>query len=305
MLFTRKIKSGFESKQIEYLEQRLADHVAFLSQNIGARNLGHYSALVKASEYIFDSITAFKFCVEKQEYSVTGKAVHNLILEKKGTDEPDEIFILGAHYDTVLDSPGADDNATGIAALLEIIRLLEDYQNQKTIRFVAFTLEEPPFFGTDKMGSMAYAKKCRENQDNIIGMVAFEMLGYFSEEPNSQEYPLAEMKMAYPERGNFIGVVGNKHSEKFTEAFVKKLKDTSLAKVEFLIANSFMPGVDLSDHASFWKYDYPALMLTDTAFFRNPYYHTAEDKIDHLNFKKFARLVLGLNYTLRELDQTL
>ena len=134
-------------------------------------------------------------------------------------------------------------------------------------------------------------------------MIALEMLGYFSDEPKSQSYPIKEMLFAYPERGNFIAVVGNKDSENFTEKFSAHLKQTSQIKVEMLIGDTSIPGVDLSDHASFWKCDFPALMLTDTAFYRNIYYHTAEDKIDHLDFRRFSKLTAGLVEALKSLDQ--
>jgi len=288
---------------LSLLQDNLFDHVNYLSETIGPRNLDYYASLKKASQYIFQKMAEYGIEPVLQNYKCKGKQVNNIIAEKRGERFPDEIIIVGGHYDTVMDSPGADDNATAIAAMLEMIRLLKDFPNQRTIRFVAFTLEEPPHFGTGKMGSLVYAESCYKKRENIIGMIALEMLGYFTDEPMSQQYPFPAMRMVYPERGNFIAVVGNKQSEELTIKFADSLKETSLVKTETLIGDASVPGVDLSDHASFWQYNYPALMITDTAFYRNSYYHSTEDKIEYLNFKVFAKLVYALALAIKKLAQ--
>jgi len=305
MNFNNQLKSSLPEKELKNIQDNLTRHVEVLSIKIGQRNLGNYYSLNKSSQYIFQKMTEYGAEPIFQNYKCKGKQINNIIAEKKGERFPDEIIVVGGHYDTVMDSPGADDNATAIAALIELIRLLKDFRNQRTIRFVAFTLEEPPHFGTGKMGSHVYAKSCYKKKENIIGMIALEMLGYFTDEPMSQQYPFPEMRMVYPERGNFIAVVGNKQSEELTNKFANSLKETSLIKTETLIADASIPGVDLSDHASFWRYHYPALMITDTAFYRNPHYHTTEDKIDYLNFKIFTKLVYGLSFALKKFDQQL
>ena len=290
-------------QQLVQIQNNLNKHVKYLSEAIGARNLEHYMSLNKTSRYIQNQMKEYSTEPTFQTYKCRRKEVQNIIFEKLGDRFPEEIIIVGGHYDSVLDSPGADDNATAIAALLELIRLMQNFRNQRTIRFVAFTLEESPYFASGKMGSQVYAKSCYERKENIVCMIALEMLGYFTDEPMSQQYPFPEMLMTYPERGNFIAVVGNKPSEQLTKQFANCLKETSLIKTVTLIADASVPGIDLSDHSSFWKYNFPALMITDTAFYRNPYYHTTEDKIEHLNFKILANLVYALTAAIKNVDQ--
>jgi len=296
-------KQKISAKIIEFTEQNLSRHVEMLSGIIGPRNLVQYDNLMAAADYIVRVGSDYSQQPQIQQYSCEERRVQNIIFEKRGEAGPEEIIIVGAHYDTVLDSPGADDNGSGVAALLELIRLLQSYDNRRTFRFVAFTLEEPPFFNTEQMGSWRYARQCSLNKDKILAMMSLEMLGYFTDEPMSQEYPIREMLFAYPERGSFIGVVGNRESAKLTNSFSNFLKEAALIKVETLISDAEVPGVDLSDHASFWKFGYPALMVTDTAFFRNPYYHTSKDTADRVNFKKFTNVVHALEFALKRLDR--
>ena len=284
------------------IQNRLYSYVDVLSNEIGPRNLQHYSALNKASDYITEQMTQQQNNFQEQQYVYNEKAIKNLIFEKPGQYKPGEIIIIGAHYDTVLDSPGADDNATAVACLLALIRMLHHYDNHRTIRFVAFTLEEPPFFGTEQMGSRFYARSCKEKDDNIVAMIALEMLGFYSEKRGSQKYPFPDMRGQYSDQGNFIAVVGNDQSHQFGIDFAESIKETSLIKTETIISGSTVHGIDLSDHSSFWKYDYPAIMITDTAFYRNPHYHEASDTIDKLNFKYFTRLVFALANALQKLD---
>jgi len=290
-------------RDLRILRNRLYAHVDVLSNEIGPRNLQHDSALNKTGDYIAEQMKLSSQHFSAQQYHHHKKSIQNLILEQSGQNKPEEIIVIGAHYDSVLDSPGADDNATGIACLLELIRMLHHYNNNRTLRFVAFTLEEPPFFGTEQMGSQVYAKSCKENEEDIVAMIALEMLGYYSEKRGSQQYPLPYMKAQASDKGNFIAVVGNDQSRQLGIGFAEKLKETSLIKTETVIPRSSVYGIDLSDHSSFWKYNYPAIMITDTAFYRNPHYHEASDTIDKLNFRYFARLVYGLAYALEQLDR--
>jgi Zn-dependent M28 family amino/carboxypeptidase len=285
------------------LQNRLYAHVNVLSNEFGPRNLQHYSALMKTSDYIARQMTQHNINFSTQQYCYGKKSIKNLISEKLGEDKADEIIIVGAHYDTVLDSPGADDNATGIACLLELVRMLHNYDMNRTLRFVAFTLEEPPFFGSEQMGSNVYAKSCKERDENIVAMIALEMLGYYKEKRRSQKYPLPDMKGHYSDKGNFIAIVGNNHSRQLGIDFAEQTKEASLVKTRAIIPNSPIHGIDLSDHSSFWKYNYPAIMITDTAFYRNPHYHESSDTIDKLNFRYFTRLVFSLAYALKQLDK--
>lgn len=298
-------KSAVEVKWREFraLRKRLYAHINMLSNEIGSRNIENYSALTKAQTYIAEQIMSQTNNLSVQKYSLNEKIFNNLIVEKTGHERPEEIIIIGAHYDTVINSPGADDNASGIACLLELIRMLHNYNSHRTLRFVAFTLEEPPSFGTEQMGSDVYAKSCKDKNENIVGMIALEMLGYYTEKRGSQKYPLPNMKGIYPDKGNFIAVIGNEHSRHLAHLFSKGINETLLIKTKTSIAGTQIHSMNLSDHASFWKYNYPAIMITDTAFYRNPHYHEGSDTIDTLNFKYLTRLVYSLAYAIKKLDE--
>lgn len=303
MKFRKKANLKIRWRDFRNIRNQLYTHVAMLSNEIGPRNPQHYDALIQAADYITEQMGWQNSNLKIQNYSYNEKKFKNLIYEKSGLDKPGEIIIVGAHYDTVLDSPGADDNASGIAGLLTLIRMLHQYDNQRTLRFVAFTLEEPPFFGTEQMGSYVYARSCREQDENIVAMITFEMLGFYTEKRGSQKYPFPDMRDQSADRGNFITVVGNDQSRQLGVNFAQKIKETALVRTESIIPSSGAYGIDLSDHSSFWKFDYPAIMLTDTAFYRNPHYHENSDKIDTLNFRYFTRLVFALSYALQKLDQ--
>lgn len=289
--------------QFRSIQKELYQHVNVLSNEIGSRNSFQYSALAQAAYYIKKQMSQYDSNLLLQEYQIENQKFYNLVLEKPGEIVPDEIIVIGAHYDTVLNSPGADDNASGIACLLELIRLLQNYSNRRTIRFVAFTLEEPPFFASEQMGSQVYARSCRAKNENIIGMIALEMLGYYTVKKNSQKAPFKDLKGKYSDKGDFIAVVGNESSRPLTEKFTASLKHTSLIKTELFIPFSYLPEIELSDHSSFWKQNYSAIMITDTAFYRNPNYHEAGDTIDTLNFRYFAKLVFSLVSALQLFDQ--
>ena len=303
MKFRKKSKLKISWREFRKIYNRLYTYVDVLSNKIGPRNPQHYDALKKASDYIADQMTKGNNTLKVQQYVYDNKKFKNLIFEKPGNSKSDEIIIIGAHYDTVLDSPGADDNATGIAGLLALIRLLHHYDSHRTLRFVAFTLEEPPFFATEQMGSYVHARSCKDQDENIVAMIALEMLGFYTEKRRSQRYPFPDMKGRYPDRGNFIAVVGNDQSRQLGINFTEKIEEASIIKTESIFPISTAHGIELSDHSSFWKFDYPAIMITDTAFYRNQNYHENSDTIDKLNFRYFTRLVFALCYALRELDQ--
>ncbi len=303
MKFRKKSKLKISWRDFRKLYNRLYTYVDVLSNEIGPRNPQHYGALNQAADYIAEQMTHQHNNMKVQQYIYNKKKVKNLICERLGQKKPGEIIIIGAHYDTVLDSPGADDNATGVACLLALIRMLYQYDNQRTLRFVAFTLEEPPYFGTEQMGSYVHARSCKEQDENIIAMIALEMLGFYTERRGTQKYPFPDMRGQYPDRGNFIAVVGNDQSRQLGIDFAENIRETSLVKSESIIPISTAHGVELSDHSSFWKFDYPAIMLTDTAFYRNPHYHENSDTIDTLNFRYCTRLVFALFYALKKLDQ--
>jgi len=275
----------------------LHKHVEFLSMNIGERHLWKDASLNRAADYIESAFTSYGYPVWRQTYSCYGKNVSNLLAEKPGTDK--EVVILGAHYDTVPGTPGADDNASAVAGLLELARLNKNIPSKKTLVFAAFVNEEPPCFGSYNMGSMVYAKYLREQKIPVEVMISLEMIGYFIPE-RIQTYPLPGMALFYPKTANYIGVVGNFHSSKYVSFFKKGIKKYSSIDSRSLTAPEFFGGINLSDNYSFWRHGYRAVMITDTSFFRNRNYHQETDTIDTLNFEQMAEVVKGLYYTLLE-----
>ena len=281
----------------------LEREVVQLAQTIGIRNFFAYDRLNDAANYLERSIAQMGYEVKRQKYEVQGKAYYNIEAEKRGTKKPDEIIVIGGHYDSVMDCPGANDNATGAAATLELARLFAQKQTDRTLRFVEFTNEEPPFFWESEMGSLVYATRSRQQNENIVAMLSLETMGYFSEESKSQKYPFP-LGLFYPDRGNFITFVGNLNSGDLVRQTIASFRRHTQFPSEGGAFPSLLPGVGWSDHWSFWQQGYPALMVTDTAPFRYPYYHTVEDTPDKVDFEKLARVVTGLSKTIEDLDRS-
>jgi Zn-dependent M28 family amino/carboxypeptidase len=284
--------------QDQLLRENLYQHVEYLSVKIGDRHLWKEGSLNKSADYIESELMAIGYVVQRQTYSCYGKSVSNLMVEKTGTDKG--VVILGAHYDTVPGTPGADDNASAVAGLLELARWLKGSESKKTLVFVALVNEEPPCFGSYNMGSMVYARHLREQKIPVEVMVSLEMIGFFRPEP-IQSYPLPGMGLFYPKTGDYIGVVGNFRSSKYVSFFKKGIRKYSRINARSLTAPEFFGGINLSDNYSFWRHGYRAIMVTDTSFFRNRNYHQETDSIDTLNFEKMAEVVKGLYHTLSEL----
>jgi Zn-dependent M28 family amino/carboxypeptidase len=281
--------------QKEVVIENLYRHVEHLSVKIGERHLWKNGSLSQAAEYIESVLTSYGYEVWCQTYTCYGKSVSNLIAEKKGEDK--KVLIIGAHYDTVPGTPGADDNASGLAGLLELARLHRPCSNRKTLVFAAFANEEPPCFGSPHMGSMVYAKYSRDQKTPVEVMISLEMIGYFSKE-TMQRYPLPGMAFFYPRTGDYIGVVGNFHSSKYVSLFKKGIRKYSRIHSRSLTAPEFFGGINLSDNYSFWYHGFRAIMITDTSFFRNKNYHLETDTIDTLDFEQMTEVVMGLHLTL-------
>ncbi|HNU85212.1 MAG: M28 family peptidase [Pseudomonadota bacterium] len=275
-------------------EEALRSHVHALSVVIGSRSIREPDNLREAERYIRLFLESQGIPFELQGYDYEKMHLNNIVVTRKGTCFPDESLIVGAHYDSVQGTPGADDNASAVAVLLEMCRELRDYRPDRTLKMVFFVLEEPPAFMTPAMGSYFFASQAKERGENITGMIALEMLGYFSDADGSQTFPLPGMHWLYPDRGNFIGVIGNVHSRELTLSVAEALKAGSEIPVEHLVALPFISGVGLSDHGPFWKFGYRAVMVTDTAFYRNPNYHTARDTIGTLRFDRMSQIVRGM-----------
>ena len=282
--------------------EALRAHVEMLATRIGERNLWQYSALQQAADYIVETLRACGYQPGRQPFEVSGVPVYNIEGELPGTSRRDEIVILGAHYDSVPHCPGANDNATGVAALLDLAARFGRRPRARTLRFVAFVNEEPPFFQTPQMGSAVYAANARMRGDRIVAMLALETMGYYADVPGSQQYPVP-MGLAYPDVGNFIGFVSNLASARLLMRARRAFRDRTAFPLQTAALPAAVPGAGWSDHWSFWQEGYPAMMITDTAPFRYPWYHTAEDTTDKICFEPFAMVVDGLEHVTAELTR--
>jgi hypothetical protein len=275
------------------LRDALRADVEQLAGTIGERNLVRYQQLLAAANYISRSFTAAGYRVNKQSYEVRGRKCDNLEVELPGGERKEEIVIVGAHYDSVRGAPGANDNGSGVAGLLALARRFADQKPERTLRFVAFVNEEPPHFQTGEMGSVVYAKRCQTRKENVVAAISLETIGYYSDEPDSQQYPPL-LSALYPSTGNFIGFVGNLRSRQLVDEFTSSFRRHAKFPSEKAALPERVPGVGWSDQWSFWQYDFQGLMVTDTAPFRYPYYHEREDTPDKIDYDRMARVVDGL-----------
>jgi Zn-dependent M28 family amino/carboxypeptidase len=238
--------------------------------------------------------------VSDQPYSVDGRIYRNVIASFGPSTK--ERLVVGAHYDTAGALPGADDNASGVAGLIELARLLGKTPLPMGVELVAFTLEEPPFFRTMQMGSAIHADGLRREGVSVRAMLSLEMIGYFSDEANSQSFPVSALKAFYPSRGNFIVVVGKLDQGSVVRRVKKAMRCASPLPVYSINAPRSVPGVDFSDHLNYWDVGYDAVMITDTAFYRNPNYHTARDTHETLDYERMAMVVRGVYAAIMALD---
>lgn len=285
------------------LRDRLKAHIVKLAGEIGVRDLEfHPRATAAAIAYIHAEFEAAGYAVQEQTFPAFGKTAANLEVELKGAAHPEEILVVGGHYDSTPETPGADDNASGVAATLELARLLRGKPLARTVRFVAFANEEPPHFQTETMGSMVYARRCRERNEKIAGMLSLETVAYYSDAHKSQQYPYP-FNLFYPATGDFIGFVGNVASRHLVHQAIGSFRRHTPFPSEGTAAPGVMTGIGWSDHWAFWQMGYPALMVTDTAPFRNPNYHMPTDTPETLDYDRTARVVAGLARVIEELAQ--
>lgn len=275
------------------LEERLRRHVFSLAGEIGERHVWRVQALHAAASYIRSQFASLGYAVALQSYRTQGERCENLEACVPGTGKHAGIVLVGAHYDTVRGSPGADDNASGIAGLIEIAAALRAARPLRTVKLVAFVNEEPPFFFFGEMGSKVYAEAARRREDDIRVMLSLEMLGCYSERPGSQRYPPL-LGWFYPDRGNFIAFVSNLRSRRALREIADAFRRGSDFPAQSLAAPAFVPGVAWSDQLSFWRAGYPAVMVTDTAFHRYAHYHLPSDTPEKLCYPEMARVVQGL-----------
>jgi Zn-dependent M28 family amino/carboxypeptidase len=309
---------------LEGLSKRLREHVVVLASEIGCRSLTSAPASLElAAAYIEHKFNEFGFAVDKQEYDVellsqesheerNGTVVfpkvkhltRNIIAEIKGSHFPEQIVVIGAHYDSVYDCPAANDNGSGVSALLELASYFADTKLSTTVRFVAFTNEEPPFFHTDKMGSYQYAKLCHERQDRIVAMLSLETIGYYSDSPGSQSFPNPLLRLICPDTGNFLLFLANLKSKSLLRRALKSFRAAGMIPSQGIALPEFVSGVRFSDQDSFWRFGYPALMVTDTANYRYPHYHDKQDTPEKLNYEKLAEVLQGLIKVVEELSSS-
>jgi hypothetical protein len=275
------------------VSKRLERHILTLAGTIGERNVWRPGTMESAAEYIAQVLTGYGYRVINHDFETFGRKVSNLEAVLPGVERPEEIVVIGAHYDTVLNSPGANDNGSGVAGVLELARLLANRRFPRTVKLVFFANEEAPFFYTGEMGSQHYARQARARGEQITAMLALETLGYYSEAGNSQQYPFP-LGLFYPDQGNFIAFVGNLGSRGLVRNAVGLFRNSTPFPAEGAAAPAWISGIGWSDHRSFWQEGYQAIMLTDTALFRYPYYHTPRDLPEYLDYGRLARVIMGI-----------
>jgi len=280
----------------------LSRDVHYLAGELGERNTDHFPALASAADYVERELAAAGYTPKRQPVDAPGKKCDNIEVRAPGASRPDEIIVVGAHYDSAPGSPGADDNASGVAAMLALARALHGRGHARTLAFVGFVNEEPPHFQQESMGSLVYARRSRARGENIVAMLSLESLGYYDDSPRSQQYP-AVARPFYPRTGNFVGFVGNVGSR----ALVRRALGAFRTRARFPSEGAAMPelveGVGWSDQWSFWRSDYQGIMVTDTAPFRYPHYHTPRDTPEKVDYERLARVVTGLEGVLVDLAE--
>jgi Zn-dependent M28 family amino/carboxypeptidase len=292
-------------RELEILRDALREHVNALAVDIGSRSPSEFDSLVRAANYVHSVFEDAGLPVREQEYQYYDQRVSNVLATIPATTGAPAYYVVGAHYDTVPSTPGADDNASAVAVMLELAGRLGQSSLRAPILFAAFTLEEPPAYLTGHQGSRIFVRSCQSNGDSVLGAIILEMVGYTAPR---QHYPFLSRWPGYPAEGNFIGVIGNRRSWRFGRTVLRGFRRNRDLPVESLFLpfdGRILPETRLSDHASFWDAGLPALMVTDTAFFRNPNYHLASDTIDTLDFTFMAQLVRSLELALLELPLVL
>jgi hypothetical protein len=280
---------------------RLHEHVRLFSTVFVPRDEKHVDNLDRAALYIRQEFEKANGLVSEQPYEVKGRTYKNVIA-LFGPDTKERI-IIGAHYDAAGEYPAADDNASGVAGLLELAHLLQNARLPMQVELVAYTLEEPPYFRTELMGSAVHAKSLKEQGMSVRLMISLEMIGYFTDAPSSQHFPAAVLGLFYPSRGNFIAVVGRFGQVAKVRVVKRAMREASTLPVYSINAPGFVPGIDFSDHLNYWQAGYEAVMITDTSFYRNRNYHTPNDKPDTLDYSRLAMVVQGVYAAVLEVAQ--
>lgn len=251
------------------------------------------------ADFVFIELSRYGDDYSYQDYDVQGVRYRNIIAKIKGTENCGT-YVIGAHYDTYDELPGADDNASGTSGLIELAKLFSDKPPKCDVQLVAYTLEEPPYFRSEHMGSYIHAKSLKDKGVDVKMMISLEMIGYFSDEADSQNYPVKGMQYLYSNKGDFISIVGDLSQIGLTRFLKKAMRRATDLPVYSINAPASVQGIDFSDHLNYWQFDYPAVMVTDTAFNRNKNYHTKDDTSEKLDYKRMAKVVDGVYYAVLE-----
>jgi hypothetical protein len=277
---------------------RIENDLQNITQTKASRNYQNVDMLNQVSGYIYKELIKCCDTVYFQEFKINGNMYRNVIgslnYKKK------ERIVIGAHYDVAGDQEGADDNASGVCGVLELARLLENDSLDCRIDLVAYTLEEPPFYGTDKMGSYIHARSLHQKRIDLKGMICLEMIGYFDTTRKSQTYPIGLLKPFYGGKGDFITIVQKFGNGKFGRKMKRLMKRNAFLDTKSFIGPEKLPGIDFSDHRNYWKFGYSAVMITNTAFYRNPHYHKQSDKMETLDLKRMSKVIDGVYLSVKE-----
>jgi Zn-dependent M28 family amino/carboxypeptidase len=280
--------------------ERLRAHVQALAGTIGGRSAARPGSLADSVKYIAEQLLSLGYKLERQPFPESNPEFENVQAVLQGTAQPDRIIVIGAHYDTAGAYPGANDNASGVAAVLELARVFAKSPMRRTVRWVFFANEEPPYFQGPLMGSYVYAGRCHARGERVDAMISLETIGYYSDEPGSQQYPVG-FYPGYPNRAEFLGFVSNVRSAVLLRRVLKAFRAGTTLPSEGAAAPAGLPGVGWSDHWSFWQFGYRAVMVTDTALYRYPHYHTPEDTPEKLDYDRMALALTGLAAVTRDL----
>lgn len=268
----------------------LKNHVKTISENFYPRDYKNVGNLNRTADYIKTQLQQFSLDVSEQNYSAENREYKNVIAKFGSPGKP--VLVIGAHYDSCGKHPAADDNASGVAGLIELARLLKDQSPVNiAVELVAYSTEEPPIFGSNDMGSFVHAQRLKAQKIDVVGMLSLEMIGYFSDEWGSQDFPAYLMRLFYPSKGNFIAVVSNFSSYSLTRQIKQSMQLATDLPVYSMNGPGSLYGIDYSDHRNYWEFEFPAVMITDTAFLRNKAYHTDQDTFDRLNYEKMSKVI--------------
>jgi hypothetical protein len=278
----------------------ISKHLHAIINTPSSRTYQHSGSLNQVANYLYSSFEAYADSTRFQEYDVLGTTYKNVIASFN--PQCKKRIIIGAHYDVCGNQDGADDNASGVVGLLEIARLLEGVKLSHRIDLVAYTLEEPPFFRSEQMGSYIHAKSLHDQKVDVVGMVCLEMIGYYSDEPGSQHYPLRSLKLIYGDRGDFITTVKKMYAGNFARKFAKAMKHSELISSRVFKGPKRLAGLDFSDHQNYWKFHYSSVMVTNTSFYRNSNYHQKTDRIETLDLVRMSKVIKTVFNSLVHID---